>query len=356
MVTGWQKINGTYYYFRGWGGMYRGTFFQLGGETYYADADGKMVTGWLSKENQWYYFRENGAMYRNTFFTHLNNSYYADANGVMVTGERTINGASYYFKDWGGMAKNQWLNAQKRMVSGDPQTGWYYFGSDGKMVKSYYALLKKNSSNWYYSFDENGACILGSSQYVRAKDSVSGKYYTMEHQYYTDPSVSDRDFFAAICSAEAGVQRKTGMTAVAMVIRNRMAAQNISLRTAIYKQQQFEPARNGSLTNYLTGIAEQSSSIINQLKNNGAYGAVDESQSIMDAYLKNGTKRVIPGFGDTRDDFDYLYFMTPKAFKNLNMDKEKCVTYTYTYKWTTSSGTAREDSHIFFVNWVKKQS
>ncbi len=143
MVTGWQKINGTYYYFRGWGGMYRSTFFQLGGETYYADADGKMVTGWLSKENQWYYFRENGAMYRNTFFTHLNNSYYADANGVMVTGERTINGASYYFKDWGGMAKNQWLNAQKRMVSGDPQTGWYYFGSDGKMVKSYYALLKK---------------------------------------------------------------------------------------------------------------------------------------------------------------------------------------------------------------------
>ena len=356
MVTGWQKINGTYYYFRGWGGMYRSTFFQLGGETYYADADGKMVTGWLSKENQWYYFRENGAMYRNTFFTHLNNSYYADANGVMVTGEQTINGASYYFKDWGGMAKNQWLNAQKRMVSGDPQTGWYYFGSDGKMVKSYYALLKKNSSNWYYSFDENGVCILGSSQYVRAKDSVSGKYYTMEHQYYTDPSVSDRDFFAAICSAEAGVQRKTGMTAVAMVIRNRMAAQNISLRTAIYKQQQFEPARNGSLTNYLTGIAEQSSSIINQLKNNGAYGAVDESQSIMDAYLKNGTKRVIPGFGDTRDDFDYLYFMTPKAFKNLNMDKEKCVTYTYTYKWTTSSGTAREDSHIFFVNWVKKQS
>ena len=356
MVTGWQKINGTYYYFRGWGGMYRSTFFQLGGETYYADADGKMVTGWLSKENQWYYFRENGAMYRNTFFTHLNNSYYADANGVMVTGERTINGASYYFKDWGGMAKNQWLNAQKRMVSGDPQTGWYYFGSDGKMVKSYYALLKKNSSNWYYSFDENGVCILGSSQYVRAKDSVSGKYYTMEHQYYTDPSVSDRDFFAAICSAEAGVQRKTGMTAVAMVIRNRMAAQNISLRTAIYKQQQFEPARNGSLTNYLTGIAEQSSSIINQLKNNGAYGAVDESRSIMDAYLKNGTKRVIPGFGDTRDDFDYLYFMTPKAFENLNMDKEKCVTYTYTYKWTTSSGTAREDSHIFFVNWVKKQS
>ena len=85
----------------------------------------------------------------------------------------------------------------------------------------------------------------------------------MEHQYYTDPSVNDRDFFAAICSAEAGVQRKTGMTAVAMVIRNRMAAQNISLRTAIYKQQQFEPARNGSLTNYLTGIAEQSSSIIN---------------------------------------------------------------------------------------------
>mgnify|MGYP000258383299 CR=1 FL=1 len=38
---------------------------------------------------------------------------------------------------------------------------------------------------------------------------------------------------------------------------------------------------------------EYGGKIINQLKNNGAYGAVDESRSIMDAYLKNGTKRVI---------------------------------------------------------------
>lgn len=356
MAVGWKKLDGAWYYFQSWGGVYRDAFYTVKNVPYYSDADGKMATGWKLIDDVYYYFDDQGAMYRNRFFEYDKNTYYVDADGKMASGFEQIDGIWYYFRSWGGMAKNQWLNAQKRMVSGDPQTGWYYFGSDGKMVKSYYALLKKNSSNWYYSFDENGVCILGSSQYVRAKDSVSGKYYTMEHQYYTDPSVSDRDFFAAICSAEAGVQRKTGMTAVAMVIRNRMAAQNISLRTAIYKQQQFEPARNGSLTNYLTGIAEQSSSIINQLKNNGAYGAVDESQSIMDAYLKNGTKRVIPGFGDTRDDFDYLYFMTPKAFKNLNMDKEKCVTYTYTYKWTTSSGTAREDSHIFFVNWVKKQS
>ena len=352
-MTGWQNINGAFYYFRNWGGMYRNTFFNVGGETYYADENGKMVTAWLRKDGNWYYFRESGAMYRNTFFTHLNNSYYADGNGVMATGEKTIDGATYYFRSWGGVVKNQWVNEKKELTGGDPQTGWYYFGSDGKMVVSYYAKLKKNGSDWYYSFDENGKCILGSSQYVRAKDSVNGKYYTMEHQYYTDPAVNDRDFFASICCAEAGVQRKTGMTAVAMVIRNRMAAQNLSLRTVIYKQQQFEPARNGSLTKYLTGIAEKNSSIINQLKNNGAYEAVDESNSIMNAYLKNGTKRVIPGFGDKRADFDYLYFMTPKAFENLNLDKEKCVTYTYTYKWT-SNGTAREDSHIFFVNWVRK--
>ena len=93
------------------------------------------------------------------------------------------------------------------MVSGDPQTGWYYFGSDGKMVKSYYALLKRTAATGTTALTKRSVHSR-SSQYVRAKDSVSGKYYTMEHQYYTDPSVSDRDFFAAICSAEAGVQRK----------------------------------------------------------------------------------------------------------------------------------------------------
>ena len=93
-------------------------------------------------------------------------------------------------------------------------------------------------------------------------------------------------------------------------------------------------------------------------QNSQIKGLLIEKDSVRTKYP---CRNVIFAIGHSaRDTFYMLHekklFMTPKAFENLNMDKEKCVTYTYTYKWTTSSGTAREDSHIFFVNWVKKQS
>lgn len=91
-----------------------------------------------------------------------------------------------------------------------------------------------------------------------------------------------------------------------------------------------------------------------ELNSTGAYTAVDESDRIMTAYKTNGTNRVVPNFGDTRADFDYLYFMTPAAFEQLNLDPVKCQSYVYTYEWTTSTGQKRSSSHIFFVDWVRK--
>ncbi len=222
------------------------------------------------------------------------------------------------------------------------------------MLKDTYLKTQKDGADYYYSFSGTGACNYADPQYVRVRDSVNGLYYVVEHQYYTDPQVSERDLMAAICAAEAGIQRTTGMTAVAMVIRNRMDAYGYSMKTAIYQQQQFEPARNGSLTRYLQGISSGTASTMQELTNAGAYIAADVSETIMNNYKTNGTNRVVPDFGDTREDFDYMYFMTPAAFERLNLDPEKCQTYTYTYTGTTSTGETYTSSHIFFVDWVRK--
>ena len=89
---------------------------------------------------------------------------------------------------------------------------------------------------------------------------------------------------AICCGGRAGIQRTTGMTAVAMVVRNRMEEYGYSMKTAIYRQQQFEPARNGSLTRYLRGISAERPSIMQELVNTGAYIAADTSEKIMNDY------------------------------------------------------------------------
>ena len=351
----WIQIGGKWYYFRSWGAAYRNEIFTdpADGNTYYGQSDGSMAKNtWITKGGKKYYFRSWGAAYHNEIFTDPANGniYYGSSDGSVVVNQWVqTSGGRYRFDSQGRAYRNQWFDSAGNPTSYEPAIGFYYVGSNGVMLTDTYYKTQKDGGDYYYSFSGTGACNYADPQYVRAKDSVNGIYYVMEHQYFTDPQVSERDLMAAICAAEAGIQRTTGMTAVAMVVRNRMEEYGYSMKTAIYRQQQFEPARNGSLTRYLQGISSGTSSIMQELVNTGAYIAADTSEKIMNDYKTNGTNRVIPGFGDTRADFDYLYFMTPAAFERLNLDPEKCVTYTYTYQGATYTS-----SHIFFVNWVRK--
>lgn len=70
-----------------------------------------MTTGWLQQDGTWYYFRSWGGMYRSTFFKAPTGSalYYADENGKMAVGKKQIDGDWYYFKDWGGMYQNAFI-------------------------------------------------------------------------------------------------------------------------------------------------------------------------------------------------------------------------------------------------------
>lgn len=67
-ANGWEKINGTWYYF---------------------DAEGWMVTGWVQVSGKWYYLQSNGAMAANAW---IENLYYVGSDGAMLTNKMTPDG------------------------------------------------------------------------------------------------------------------------------------------------------------------------------------------------------------------------------------------------------------------------
>ena len=102
MAVGWKKLDGSWYYFQSWGGVY----------PYYPHADGKMATGWKLIDDVYYYFDDQGAMYRNRFFEYDKNTYYVDADGKMASGFEQIDGIWYYFRSWGGMSQTTFMTDQ----------------------------------------------------------------------------------------------------------------------------------------------------------------------------------------------------------------------------------------------------
>ena len=90
-TNGWEKINGTLYYF---------------------DSEGWMKTGWIKEYGKWYYLDDSGAM--KTGWCLISGSwYYLNTSGVMQTGLQTIEGQQYYLATSGAM-----------------QTGWHNIGDD----------------------------------------------------------------------------------------------------------------------------------------------------------------------------------------------------------------------------------
>ncbi len=65
MQTGWQNISGRSYYLNNSGAMLTG-WQRLNGRWYYLDGSGAMVTGWQALDGKWYYFGSDGTMYANT--------------------------------------------------------------------------------------------------------------------------------------------------------------------------------------------------------------------------------------------------------------------------------------------------
>ena len=320
MLTGWQQISGKWYYLQSDGAMAADTWI----DNYYVDASGAWVEGktteggWVqTSDGRWYYDNGDGTRPKSTWKKIDGVEYYFDADGWMVTGWLKIGSIWYYLKSNGAKAYDYWVG-----VTG---VGGYYIDKYGRMV----AGTTYSYGNYMYTFDANGLCTGKEERYLQVQDPKNGKTYTVEKQFATDPQVgvdvTEDEFLAAAVYAEAGNQGMPGMTGVALVMLNRMYSDLYpeSANVMIYQKQQFEVARNGSLTKYLKNI--HSSTLDN------AKEAVKRARSIMEAYQNSNTPRTVTGLNmpNGKTDFNYLGFMTPAAFESAGLDWVKTEAFTY---------------------------
>ena len=153
MQTGWQEIGGKWYYFRPDGNMRVG-WEQINGYWYYFGSDGSMQTGWQEVGGIWYYFRPDGNM--RIGWEEINGYwYYFNGDGVMQTGWQEIGGVWYYFR----------LDGNMRIGWEEINGYWYYFGSNGAMQTGWQEL----GGTWYY-FRTDGNMKVG-------WEEIDGKWY-----------------------------------------------------------------------------------------------------------------------------------------------------------------------------------
>lgn len=86
MVTGWNKINGTWYYFDYNGVMKTGWFVDSDGKKYYLDQSGAMQTGVIQVEGKIYLLASSGAMQTGSVVIGKK-MYYFGADGVYIGNE-----------------------------------------------------------------------------------------------------------------------------------------------------------------------------------------------------------------------------------------------------------------------------
>ncbi|NHM16848.1 hypothetical protein GMI69_09355, partial [Eggerthellaceae bacterium zg-887] len=83
MLTGWQKVDGGWYYMGSDGAMQSGWMKDTDGTWYLLNSKhdgtfGKMLTGWQKVGGKWYYMDASGAMASNTWV----GRYWVDGSGV----------------------------------------------------------------------------------------------------------------------------------------------------------------------------------------------------------------------------------------------------------------------------------
>lgn len=148
---GWQKVNGTWYYFDANGELETGWVEDTDGKWYYMNAEtGKMQTGWLQSEKSglWYYMdTANGDMKSNGWLCDSESGrwYYLNGDGVMCTGWIIVDD-NWYLLDENGAMCTGW-----NLVDGE----WYLLGADGTMLKGWQTVDGKE-----YYLDENGKCLI----------------------------------------------------------------------------------------------------------------------------------------------------------------------------------------------------
>ena len=156
--TGWQQIEGAWYYFAQSGVAQTG-WAKIKGKWYYLDpADGKMVTGWITVDGKRYFLNDSGAMRTSGWFNQDGNWYWITSSGaaqtgwqkvkdkwyyldpattIMQTGWITVDGKRYFLNDSGAMRTSGWFQQDGN---------WYWITSSGAAQAGWVKVKGK----WYY--------------------------------------------------------------------------------------------------------------------------------------------------------------------------------------------------------------
>lgn len=133
LVSGWQKINGVWYYFEPSGYyIYSDGWYEIGSSAYYFYPSGAMGTGWIKVVES-----HDDITYVTWF--------YANDSGKLQTGWKWINGAWYYFDDY-----SYYMHVGCDEIDGQ----FYVFQSSGALVSSagwVKVVYDGGHYNWYYT-------------------------------------------------------------------------------------------------------------------------------------------------------------------------------------------------------------
>lgn len=224
-VTGWQLIDGKWYYFHfnededfhgNDGYMYYGTWYDIeeesGQKRYYFEYSGAMVTGWynygsvldnygdwvycysdgtpaegwVQSGGSWYYFEE-GSMCRDTWIYEEDGTrnYYVATNGTLVKGWFSSGySAPGYNSQW-------WIYTD--LVTGKAYNGWvqsganWYYISDGYMERggTSHTVEEPEEPNWYdFVGEDNIMSDEESKSYNRAMEKYNKLYAEYQKSMY----------------------------------------------------------------------------------------------------------------------------------------------------------------------------
>ena len=237
-ATGWQKVDGAWYYVESGGKLARG-WKQLNGKWYYLNPtmlhdcmrydetekvwyaydgggvaskltgtgwkdvswghvyieNGKPVTGWKQIGSYWYYFYTDGEPYTNTRITingysygfdaegrmltntwyGYNSSYYFGSNGKGVTGLQTIDGKQYYFTESGELD----YYSERYLTT----NGVTYYIEDGvvqfKIVEGWFQV----NGTWYYGVKDTYDYYEGDYYLERYWTEINNKNYLFSEDH-----------------------------------------------------------------------------------------------------------------------------------------------------------------------------
>ena len=163
LLTGWQKINGIWYYFNLYDYYMCIDVQTIKGTGYFFSESGAMETGWCQQTNglgdgDWYYAGSDGALL--TGWQKINGIwYYFDPyHYYMYRGAHLIDGKKYYFSESGAWVnKEGWQSILFTLSNGKETKVWYYNDASGIPVTGW----KKINGIWYYFDIRNGGMYQG---------------------------------------------------------------------------------------------------------------------------------------------------------------------------------------------------